>query len=54
MRRNLWIPDPLWDRVVAAAVKATGEEGKPIGRSEIVRRAIEAYLDQQPTQGAGR
>ena len=40
-RRNLWLPDELWEWVVVAAGDATVKEGRRVSASEIIRRAIE-------------
>lgn len=43
-RRNVFIPDDLWERATLAAMRQSLKEGKPVSTSEWIRRAMEAEL----------
>jgi Arc/MetJ-type ribon-helix-helix transcriptional regulator len=45
-RRNIFLPDDLWNRLQAYAIEQTVKAGKPVSVSEAMRRIIERALDR--------
>ena len=46
-RRNIWMEDDLWERVVKAALGEGVARGQPVSASEWVREAIEEKLERE-------
>ena len=53
-RISMVIPTKLWERAKQAAIKAAAKEKQPVSASEIVRRALETYLDKEHANERGR
>lgn len=45
-RRNLYLPDALWNELRAYAVDLSVEEGQQVSTSEAARRIFEAHLQE--------
>jgi Arc/MetJ-type ribon-helix-helix transcriptional regulator len=52
-QRNISMTDELWKRVKQAALQVSVEEGEPVSASEIVRRAVEDWLERHKQGGGG-
>lgn len=44
VRRNIFIPQDLWDDLQAYAIELTVKEGKPVSVSEALRRILERSI----------
>lgn len=47
MKRTIYLPPDLWKQTQQAAGSAAANEGKPVSMSEIIRRALGAYLKKK-------
>lgn len=43
-RRNVYLPDEMWDALQSYAIELTVKEGKPVSVSEAMRRILERSL----------
>lgn len=48
-RRNLWIPDELWERAKQAAREQGVRENRDVSLSDWIREAIRQQLEQRRT-----
>lgn len=47
IRRNVFLPDDLWDALQAYAIELTVKEGKPVSVAEAMRRILERSLKRR-------
>lgn len=50
--RNLYIADPLWERIQEAAAASTEEEGRRVSASEWLSRAAKEKLERDGRRAA--
>jgi metal-responsive CopG/Arc/MetJ family transcriptional regulator len=46
-RRNLWIPDKMWERVTFHAQLQGMKEGRAVSRAEWIREAIRQRVERE-------
>lgn len=46
-RRNIFLPEEMWDQLQAYAIELTVKEGKPVSVSEAMRRILERSLSRR-------
>lgn len=46
-RRNVFLPEELWDALQAYAIELTVKEGKPVSVAEAMRRILERSLKRR-------
>jgi len=49
-RRNIYLPDELWRRVVEAAARLSLATGEQVSASEWIRDAIEQRLEREASR----
>jgi hypothetical protein len=47
IRRNVFLPDELWDALQAYAIELTVKESKPVSVAEAMRRILERSLKRR-------
>lgn len=47
VRRNVFLPDELWDALQRYAIDLTVKEGKPVSVAEAMRRILERSLKRR-------
>lgn len=52
MKRTFYVQDGLWRQLQQAAADMGAIEGKPISISEIIRRALVAWLEREEERAA--
>ena len=43
-RRNIFLPDPLWEAAQRIAEQDAAEQGRAVSAADVVRTALEQYI----------
>lgn len=46
-RRNIFLPEAMWEELQTYAIELTVKEGKPVSVSETLRRILERSLNRR-------